>query len=145
MPRFWTSATIQNSKYAIFKKPHSEKYKMRIPVTTLFCPASGLAPHNFRGQLLTPQLLSNCPREGQMFILGEMYSDLHTFRPINFEYWAKSSVFTPHFAQKTSLCQTYSSVAKKHLMIVLISTFGMEHNKHSLGLVEKILTLDDLF
>ena len=34
---------------------------------------------------------------------------------------------------------------KKHLMIVLISTFGMEHNKHSLGLVEKILTLDDLF
>jgi hypothetical protein len=71
--------------------------------------------------------------------------------------------FTPHFAQKPSPCQTYLSVAKrnkpsykkpsfkektktkKHLMIVLISTFGMEHNKHSLGLVEKILTLDDLF
>lgn len=34
---------------------------------------------------------------------------------------------------------------KKHLMIVLVSTFGMEPNKHSLGLVEKILTLDDLF
>jgi hypothetical protein len=34
---------------------------------------------------------------------------------------------------------------KKHLMIVLITTFGMEHNKHSLGLVEKILTMDDLF
>jgi uncharacterized protein len=34
---------------------------------------------------------------------------------------------------------------KKHLMIVLLTTFGMEHNKHSLGLIEKILTMDDLF
>jgi uncharacterized protein len=34
---------------------------------------------------------------------------------------------------------------KKHLMIVLLTTFGMKHNKHSLGLVEKILTMDDLF
>jgi uncharacterized protein len=34
---------------------------------------------------------------------------------------------------------------KKHLMIILLTTFGMEHNKHSLGLVEKILTMDDLF
>jgi hypothetical protein len=34
---------------------------------------------------------------------------------------------------------------KKHLMIVLMTTFGMEHNKHSLGLVENILTMHDLF
>jgi uncharacterized protein len=34
---------------------------------------------------------------------------------------------------------------KKHLMIVLLTTFGMEHNKHSIGLVEKILTMNDLF
>jgi uncharacterized protein len=34
---------------------------------------------------------------------------------------------------------------KKQLMIVLLTTFGMEHNKHSLGLIEKILTMDDLF
>jgi uncharacterized protein len=34
---------------------------------------------------------------------------------------------------------------KKQLMIVLLTTFGMEHNRHSLGLVEKILTMDDLF
>jgi uncharacterized protein len=34
---------------------------------------------------------------------------------------------------------------KKHLMIVLITTFGMEHNRHSLGLVEKILTMEVLF
>ena len=85
------------------------------------------------------------PYAGLCSISGEMLGDLPRFRPVNFECWAKSSVFTPHFAQKTSLCQTYSSVAKKYLMIVLLSTFGMEHNKHSLGLVEKILTLDDLF
>jgi AAA+ ATPase superfamily predicted ATPase len=34
---------------------------------------------------------------------------------------------------------------KKHLMVVLITSFGMKHNTHSLGLIEKILTLDDLF
>lgn len=34
---------------------------------------------------------------------------------------------------------------KKHLMIVLLTTFGMPHNKHSLGLIEKVLTMDDLF
>lgn len=34
---------------------------------------------------------------------------------------------------------------KKQLMIVLLTTYGMEHTKHSLGLVEKILTMDDLF
>ena len=34
---------------------------------------------------------------------------------------------------------------KKHLMPVFITTFGMQHNKHSLGLIEKVLTMDDLF
>lgn len=34
---------------------------------------------------------------------------------------------------------------RKYLMLTLITTFGLKHNKHSLGLVEKILTLDDLF
>ena len=34
---------------------------------------------------------------------------------------------------------------KKHLMIVILTTFGMTHNKYSLGLVENILTMDALF
>lgn len=34
---------------------------------------------------------------------------------------------------------------RKHLMLTLITTFGLKHNTHSLGLVEKVLTLDDLF
>ena len=34
---------------------------------------------------------------------------------------------------------------RKHLMLTMITTFGLKHNMHSLGLVEKVLTLDDLF
>lgn len=33
----------------------------------------------------------------------------------------------------------------KYLMLTLISPFGINHNKHSLGLIEKVITLDDLF
>lgn len=41
------------------------------------------------------------------------------------------------FKQKTG--------TKKHLMMTLITTFGLQHNKHSLGLIEHTLTVDDLF
>jgi AAA+ ATPase superfamily predicted ATPase len=34
---------------------------------------------------------------------------------------------------------------KKQVMVVVLTTFGLEHNKHSLGMVEKILIMDDLF
>ena len=34
---------------------------------------------------------------------------------------------------------------KKYLMMSLITTFGLQHNKHSLGLIEQALTMDDLF
>jgi uncharacterized protein len=34
---------------------------------------------------------------------------------------------------------------KKRLMIVLLTTLGLEHNQYSLGLVEQILTMDALF
>ena len=34
---------------------------------------------------------------------------------------------------------------RKHLMLTLITTFGMKGNKHSLGLVDQVLALDDLF
>ena len=41
------------------------------------------------------------------------------------------------FKQKTN--------TKKYLVLTLISTFGIQHNKHSLGLIEQTLTMDDLF
>jgi len=34
---------------------------------------------------------------------------------------------------------------RKHLMLTMVTTFGLKHNMHSLGLVEKVLTLEDLF
>ena len=37
------------------------------------------------------------------------------------------------------------SKTKKHVWLTMITTFGIRHNQHSLGLVEFVLTLDDLF
>lgn len=37
------------------------------------------------------------------------------------------------------------SKTRKQVWITMITTFGLKHNKHSLGLVEKVLTLEDLF
>lgn len=37
------------------------------------------------------------------------------------------------------------SKTRKQLFIVLISTFGLKQNQHSLGLVDNSLTMDDLF
>ncbi len=34
---------------------------------------------------------------------------------------------------------------KKQLFLVLITTFGLKANEHSLGLIDKTLTMDDLF
>jgi uncharacterized protein len=34
---------------------------------------------------------------------------------------------------------------RKHLFLTLINTFGITHNEHSLGLIDQVLTLDDLF
>ncbi|MCK6691008.1 MAG: ATP-binding protein [Thermoanaerobaculia bacterium] len=44
-------------------------------------------------------------------------------------------------------CWTFAEVTKtrKRLMLVLITTFGLNHNQHSLGLVEAVVMLDDLF
>jgi len=38
-----------------------------------------------------------------------------------------------------------ASKTNKQLFLTLITTFGMNHNKHSLGLVQQILKLEDLF
>ena len=38
-----------------------------------------------------------------------------------------------------------TTATKKYLTWVLLTTFGVNHNQHSLGLVQNVLTLDDLF
>lgn len=42
---------------------------------------------------------------------------------------------------------TFAAATKtrKRLMLVMITAFGLKHNQHSLGLVEKVLSLEDLF
>ena len=37
------------------------------------------------------------------------------------------------------------SKTRNHVWLTMITTFGVKHNQHSLGLVESVLTLDDLF
>ena len=37
------------------------------------------------------------------------------------------------------------SKTQKQLFIVLITTFGLIPNKHSIGLVDQVVTMDDLF
>lgn len=34
---------------------------------------------------------------------------------------------------------------RKHLFLTLITTFGITHNEHSVGLIDQIVTIDDLF
>ena len=34
---------------------------------------------------------------------------------------------------------------RKHLFLTFVTTFGLKHNEHSLGLIEQVLTLDALF
>lgn len=43
-----------------------------------------------------------------------------------------------------SVFQTKTGTKKK-LLLTLITTFGLKHNMHSLGLIEQALTMDDLF
>jgi uncharacterized protein len=46
--------------------------------------------------------------------------------------------------EKMAIFQRMSKT-KKHIFLTLISTFGIKHNAHSLGLVDVSLTIDDLF
>ena len=34
---------------------------------------------------------------------------------------------------------------RKQLLLILITTFGLKHNEHSLGLINEVLDLEDLF
>jgi hypothetical protein len=69
--------------------------------TTLFAKYLHLLLNYFRDLLLTLLLIFNWASGGQTFIPGEMWGDLHTFRPKNFEYWAKSGGLNPHFDGNT--------------------------------------------
>ena len=48
------------------------------------------------------------------------------------------------FKKKKWVFET-ASKTQKLTMLTLITTFGIQQNNHSLGLIENTLTLDDLF
>lgn len=55
-----------------------------------------------------------------------------------------SAADAQNLREKIRIFQT-ATRTKKHIMPILITTFGLKTNKHSLGLINQVLTLDDLF
>lgn len=55
-----------------------------------------------------------------------------------------SATYAEKLREKLRVFQEATNT-RKYLMLVLITTFGLKDNQNSLGLVEKILILDDLF
>lgn len=37
------------------------------------------------------------------------------------------------------------SKTRKHIFLTLITTFGLKTNQHSIGLIDQVITMDDLF
>ncbi len=52
--------------------------------------------------------------------------------------------YAARLQKRLHLFQRFSKT-KHQVFLTLITTFGLKHNKHSLGLIEQVLTLDDLF
>ena len=56
----------------------------------------------------------------------------------------KSKDYVKDLRTKMSVFKT-TTQTKKYLTWILITTFGLQQNQHSLGLIQNVLTLDDLF
>lgn len=64
------------------------------------------------------------------------------------KFYNTDFVFTKSYGEQLrKRLQTFQRLSKtrKHIWLTMITTFGIKHNQHSLGLVEFVLTLDDLF
>lgn len=64
------------------------------------------------------------------------------------KYYNAEFELTKEYAQKLRMKRERFKNAtgtKKHLFLTVITTYGLIHNEHSLGLVEKVVTLDEMF
>lgn len=64
------------------------------------------------------------------------------------KYYNAEFEVTKDYAQKLRIKRERFKTAtgtKKHIFITLVTTYGLLTNEHSLGLVEKLITLDDFF
>jgi uncharacterized protein len=58
--------------------------------------------------------------------------------------WQLDKSDATHLREKIAIFQGVSKT-KKHIFLTLITTFGIKHNIHSLGLVDRQFNLDVLF
>jgi AAA+ ATPase superfamily predicted ATPase len=64
------------------------------------------------------------------------------------KFYNREFILSKDYAEKLKTkLDRFEEVSKtrKQLFLTLITTFGLKHNQHSLGLVNQVLTLDDLF
>jgi len=72
----------------------------------------------------------------------------HTINLFEIKFYNKEFVLTKEYAsnlQRKMSVFRQTTKTKKQLFYMMISTFGLKENQHSLGLIAKALTLDDLF
>ncbi len=72
----------------------------------------------------------------------------HIINIFEIKFYNKTLTISKTYAQSLkSKLDVFEQVTKtkKHLFLTLITTFGINPNEHSLGLVDQVLTLDDLF
>lgn len=62
----------------------------------------------------------------------------------NTEVFSLTKEYADKLNQKISVFKT-ATKTNKQIFLTLISAFGLKHNEHSLGLVQQVLTLEDLF
>jgi uncharacterized protein len=62
----------------------------------------------------------------------------------NTEAFFLTKAYTETLNQKISVFKA-ATKTNKQIFLTLISAFGLKHNQHSLGLVQQVLTLEDLF
>jgi uncharacterized protein len=72
----------------------------------------------------------------------------HVINLFEMKFYEEEFIPTKNFAdnlrEKRLIFKTYTNT-KKQISWVMVSTYGIKHNQHSLGLVDNVLTMDDLF
>jgi AAA+ ATPase superfamily predicted ATPase len=114
---------------------HIEKIKNALGISGIFSNESGFI---VKGTLQQPGLQIDLliDRDDRAINLCEM------------KYYNAEFEITKEYAQKLRIKRERFKTAtetKKHIFITLVTTYGLITNEHSLGLVEKLITLDDLF
>ncbi len=114
---------------------HIEKIKWALGISGIFSNESGFIK---KGTQQQPGL--------QIDLLIDR--DDKTINLCEMKYYSAEFEITKDYAQKLRIKRERFKTAtetKKHIFITLVTTYGLIHNEHSLGLVEKVISLDDLF